>query len=204
MSPGLRSAPFKLGLTGGIGSGKSTVASVLQGLGAQVVDADAVSRSTTRAHGTAMPAIAEVFGPEFVSPDGALNRDRMRTLIFSQPDARSKLEAIVHPLIQEEIARQVSVSTAKCLVFDVPLLVEGQAWRPKLDSICVVDCAEDTQIARVQQRNGWDRAAVQAVIANQATRGQRVAAADAVIFNDGLSLPQLTALVKRLAATFGL
>lgn len=204
MNPASRSVARKLGLTGGIGSGKSTVATVLQTLGAQVVDADAISRSTTQPQGAAMPAIARIFGPEFVDPIGALNRDLMRKLIFSQPDARSELEAIVHPLIQEEIARQVAASTSNCLVFDVPLLVEGPAWRPILDQIWVVDCAEQTQIDRVQQRNGWDRAAVQAVITNQAPRCQRLAAADAVIFNDGVSLSELTGLVKMLAATFGL
>lgn len=115
-----------------------------------------------------------------------------------------KLEAIVHPLIQKEIARQVALSTADCLVFDIPLLVESPHWRQQLDRIWVVDCTEVTQISRVQQRNGWDRAAVQAVIVGQAPRAHRMAASDAVIFNNDLSPPELTELVKKLAATFGL
>lgn len=199
-----RSTPFKLGLTGGIGSGKSTVANVLKSMGAQVVDADSISRSTTLAHGAAMPSISQIFGPEFVTHDGALNRDLMRKLIFSQCDARSKLEAIIHPLIQEEIAKQVATSTTSFLIFDVPLLVESPYWRKQLDRIWIVDCTENTQIFRVQHRNGWDRASVQAVIASQAPRAYRMSAADAVIFNDDLSLRELTELVKQLAATFGL
>ncbi|MEX1165331.1 MAG: dephospho-CoA kinase [Hydrogenophaga sp.] len=199
-----RAPPFKLGLTGGIGSGKSTVAAALRDLGAQLIDADAVSRATTQANGTAMPAIVRVFGAHFMTSEGALNRDLMRALVFSKPEARAQLEAIVHPLIHEEIASQVATSTARCLVFDVPLLVESPIWRSRLDRICVVDCAENTQLRRVQQRSGWDIDAVQAVIASQASRRQRLAAADDVIFNDDVSLAELNTLVRKFAATFGL
>jgi dephospho-CoA kinase len=196
--------PMRLGLTGGIGSGKSTVANALQELGAQVVDADAVSRATTQANGLAMPEIARVFGSGFVALDGSLNRPMMRDKVFSDPSARFQLERIIHPLVAQEIATQIERSTATCLLFDVPLLVESPHWRKQLDWVWVVDCNESTQIERVQNRNGWVRDAVQAVIATQSPRGLRISAADAVIYNEGLSLMELKSVVKSLAAEFGL
>jgi dephospho-CoA kinase len=195
---------MRLGLTGGIGSGKSTVANALQELGAQVVDADAVSRATTQANGLAMPEIARVFGSGFVALDGSLNRPMMRDKVFSDPSARLQLERIIHPLVAQEIATQIERSTATCLLFDVPLLVESPHWRKQLDWVWVVDCNESTQIERVQNRNGWVRDAVQAVIATQSPRGLRISAADAVIYNEGLSLMELKSVVKSLAAEFGL
>lgn len=195
---------MRLGLTGGIGSGKSTVASALQKLGAHTVDADAVSRATTQANGLAMPAIERVFGSDFIAADGSLNRSLMRDRVFSDPAARSQLEAIVHPLVAHEIARQVASCTASCVVFDVPLLVESAHWRQQLDWIWVVDCSETTQIERVQQRNGWARTAVQGVIDAQSGRSRRLAAADAVIHNEGLSLAELHTVVQTFATQFGL
>lgn len=202
--PTLRHVPTRLGLTGGIGSGKSTVATVLHALGAHIVDADAISRAMTQANGAAMADIARVFGPQFVAADGSLNRAIMREQVFASPDARSKLESIIHPLVAKEVDRQVDVATASCLVFDVPLLVESRHWRKQLDWVWVVDCPEETQIVRVQQRNGWERAAVKAVMSSQCERSRRLAAADAIVFNDGVSLLELQALVKNLAAEFGL
>ena len=156
---------FRLGLTGGIGSGKSTVASLLAARGAAVVAADAIARATTAPHGSAMPAIAQAFGAEFVNAQGALDRERMRALAFSDPDAKKRLEAIIHPLVSQASHDQTTAAIAnghRCIVFDVPLLVESGRWRQQLDRVLVVDCSRETQIARVMARNGWTREAVQA------------------------------------------
>jgi dephospho-CoA kinase len=195
---------IKLGLTGGIGSGKSTVADLLQSFGAGVIDADAISRSTTRAGGAAIAPIAQQFGPSFVASDGSLDRERMREHVFSDPSARTRLEAIIHPLIAQAVQRQVAETTARCTVFDVPLLVESPRWRQQLDLVWVVDCSEATQVARVKLRSGWDEASTLAVIRSQCPRPVRVAAADAVLFNEGMNLPELKAVVKQLADKFGL
>lgn len=202
--PQVRRGPFRLGLTGGIGSGKSTVAKYLQLLGADVIDADAVSKAATQAHGQAMPGIARVFGDAFVGSDGSMNRALMRERVFNDPLARAQLEGIVHPIVAQEISRLVAESKADCLVFDIPLLVESPRWRQQLDAVWVVDCLEATQVERVQSRSGWDIATVMSVIASQSARAQRLAASDAVVFNDRLSLAQLHATVKSLAARFGL
>lgn len=201
--PGL----IKLGLTGGIGSGKSTVAAALQEAGAAVVDADAISRSTTAPGGAAMPAIAQQFGPQFVDADGALNRNAMRELVFAKPEARLQLEAIIHPLVGQETARQTQAALdagKKLVVFDVPLLVESAHWRDRVDRVLVVDCRVDTQIERVMARSQLTREAVQAIIAQQASRERRVAAADMVIYNEGLSLEQLRQQAREIAHRFGL
>lgn len=198
---------FYLGLTGGIGSGKSTVAAMLADLGAAVIDADAIARQLTLAGGLAMPAIAQVFGADFITADGALDRDRMRQHIFSNPDAKQQLEAIVHPLVGQQTwarARQAEQAGHRCLVFDVPLLVESAHWRQQVDQVLVVDCEPETQIARVMARNGLARASVEAIIRHQASRQQRLQAADCVIFNDGLTREELSLQVKALAAGFGL
>lgn len=200
-------APFQLGLTGGIGSGKSTVAALLAQAGAAIIDADAIARQLTGPGGLAMPAIAEQFGPEFVTTQGALDRDRMRDLAFSDPGAKLRLEAIVHPLVAEETARQGDAARAAghpCLVFDVPLLVESARWRQKVDHVLVVDCLAETQINRVMARNGLTHAAVEAIIAAQSSRLRRLQAADSVIFNDGLTLQGLSAEVAALASRFKL
>jgi len=195
---------WRLGLTGGIGSGKSTVAQLLQVRGACVIDADAIARDCTLAGGSAMPAVRETFGPTFVTADGALDRQRMREHVFQHPGARQQLEAIVHPLVGAEIRRQVAASTAGCIVFDIPLLVESPRWRPQLDRVLVVDCEPATQRLRVHARNGWDEATIDAVMRSQSPRERRLAAADAVIYNDGIGLDALQALVGQLAPQFGL
>lgn len=196
---------WRLGLTGGIGSGKSTVAGLLGALGAQVLDADAMSRASTAAGGSAMAEIRRVFGDDFVAADGSLNRDRMRAQVFSDPSAKQALEGIVHPAVQRAMAAALQASTAPCVVFDVPLLVESPHWRTRVDAVLVVDCDADTQIQRVMARNGWTREAVEAVMRQQATRGRRLAAADAVVFNgSGNSLLQLEQDVRAFAASFGL
>ena len=200
-------AAFKLGLTGGIGSGKSTVAALLAGLGAAVMDADAISRHLTAPGGLAIEAIRQHFGADFITPEAALDRDRMRRLVYTDGSARQQLEAIIHPLVHTEIWRQAQQAEAAgcpCLVFDVPLLVESAHWRDKVDLVLVVDCCPETQISRVMARSGLAREAVLAIIAAQASRAQRLAVADLVLLNDGISLAQLDDRVRAMAAGFGL
>ena len=196
---------LKLGLTGGIGSGKSTVARLLADCGAAVIDSDAIARAVTAPGGAAIDLIAKQFGSHFITPQGAMNRDLMRELAFSDTQARKQLEEIIHPLVGEETARQAAQASSACIVFDVPLLVESGRWRQKLDQVLVVDCSEEAQINRVMLRNGWTREAVLQVMAGQASRTQRLAAADLSIFNDEpLSLVALAGLVRQLAQRFGL
>ena len=197
---------LRVGLTGGIGSGKTTVAGLLAECGAAVVDADAISRRLTAAGGAAMPLIAASFGERFVNAEGAMDRDLMRALVFEDPAAKKKLEAILHPLVAAETASQSARATSPCIVFDVPLLVESGRWRQQLDQVLVVDCSEDTQISRVMARNtSWTREVALQVLAAQATRQQRLAAADVCIYNDTpLTLAALEVMVRQLAPRFGL
>ena len=198
---------WRLGLTGGIGSGKSTVASMLRAFGAAVVDADAISRAVTQVGGAAIPAIRAQFGDAFVTADGALDRDRMRAASFSDPAARRRLESIVHPLVGEETARQEAVAVhagVGCVVFDIPLLVESRRWRQRVDHVVVVDCPPEVQIRRVVARNGLEPLAVQRIIDAQAPRTLRLAAADTVLFNGGDTLEALERHVGRVAQRFGL
>jgi dephospho-CoA kinase len=189
-----------IGLTGGIGSGKSTVAHTLVQLGAHLVDTDAISRSLTAPGGAAIGAIAQAFGPGMIDATGAMDRSAMRTLAFSQPEALKQLEGILHPLIGQISKEQAAqASLGQRIVFDVPLLVEsGRRWRDIVDRILVVDCLPETQVQRVMARSGWAREAVEAVLAKQASREQRLAAADDVLHNDGVSLDELRQQVLRL------
>ncbi len=194
-----RPAPIGLiGLTGGIGSGKSTVAALLVAKGACLVDTDAIARALTLPGGAAMPALTEAFGAAAVAPDGALDRAHMRQLVFQDPAAKLRLEAILHPLIGREARRQAAVAGDKPVVFDVPLLTESSHWRARVARILVVDCSEDTQAARVAARPGWDEVAARRVIAQQAPRAARRAIADAVVHNDGISLDMLRDSVQGL------
>jgi dephospho-CoA kinase len=198
---------IRVGLTGGIGSGKSTVLQMLAELGAAAIDADAISRATTAAGGAAIGAIAQRFGPDFIGPDGALDRARMREHAYADPDARKQLEDIIHPLVGRESARQVQAAldaSVPCIVFDIPLLVESGRWRPQVDRVLVIDCSPETQVERVVARSGLEPKAVRAIMAAQAPRGLRLAAADIVICNDGLSLGQLRDNVVQAAMSFGL
>ena len=198
---------LRLGLTGGIGSGKSTVAAILLARGAVIIDADAISRTSTATAGAAIEAIRQTFGPEYVNEDGALDRDRMRQATFSDPQVRARLEAIIHPLVREESERRESAAQADgvaCVVFDIPLLVESGKWRRKLDAVLVVDCTIAVQTERVMARSGLARDAVVQIIASQASRAQRLAAADLVLFNAGISLVDLEAHVSQAAQRFGL
>ncbi|MGH8831538.1 MAG: dephospho-CoA kinase [Polaromonas sp.] len=204
-------ATQRIGLTGGIGSGKSTVARMLADSGATLVDADAIARQVTAPGGAAVKEIANQFGDHVLTADGAMDRDRMRELAFNDPAARQRLEAIIHPLVSQETLRlsgEAVKAGSTCLIFDVPLLVESGRWRQQVDRVLVVDCSEATQIARVLAReagrNGWTREAVEKIMAGQASRAKRLAAADICIYNDGLSLEALGLLVRQLAIRFGL
>jgi dephospho-CoA kinase len=184
----------RIGLTGGIGSGKSTLAQLLVARGVALIDADAVSRQLTAAGGAAMPDIKREFGPAFIAADGSLARDRMRELVFAQPEARLRLQALLHPRILSALLEQESllINQGKPLVLlDIPLLVESAHWRQKLDRVLVVDCSTDTQIRRVMQRSGMTAEQVQGIMATQAHRAQRLSAADWVIDNDSDDIGKL-------------
>lgn len=189
-----------IGLTGGIGSGKSTVARLLAQHGALIVDTDAIARELTQSTGAAMPALVQAFGPSVAAADGSLDRDRMRRLAFEEPAAKARLEAVLHPLIGEQAALQAAKAGSRPVVFDVPLLAESRHWRQRVQRVLVIDCSEATQTLRVLQRPGWDEAAVRRVIAQQAPRAVRRAIADAIIHNDALSLPELALHVDCLWA----
>lgn len=191
---------FKIGLTGGIGSGKSRVADMLGEWGATLVDTDQIAHALTAANGAAMPAIEREFGPQALTPEGALNRQWMRERAFSDPQARQRLEGVLHPAITEETERQAAAATGLYLVFVVPLLVESLArWSTRVDRICVVDCDPETQVARVQSRSGLTEPAIRRIMAAQAARASRLEVADDVIVNDGATSPeQLRAQAKTL------
>ena len=198
---------LRIGLTGGIGSGKSTVLEMLVAHGAVGIDADAISRATTAPGGAAIPLVAQHFGPDFVGADGALDRARMRERAYGDPDARRQLEAIIHPLVGQEVERQARAAVAagaRCIVFDIPLLVESGRWRSRVDRVLVIDCSPAVQVSRVVARSGLAAAEVEAIIAAQAPRGLRLAAADAVICNEALTLDGLRAEVAQAARSFGL
>ena len=197
---------LRLGLTGGIGSGKSTVARMLVEHGATLIDADAISRAITAAGGAAIAQIAADFGRDAINAQGAMNRDVMRQQVFADPNVKRQLEAIIHPLVGAEVARLAAAARLAgnaFVVFDIPLLVESQHWRQQLDKVLVVDCEKATQVSRVKAREsantGWTHDAVETVIAQQASRAQRLAAADLVVYNDGLSLGELAARVRQIA-----
>ena len=190
---------MRIGLTGGIGSGKSTVAALLAQCGATLIDTDAIARQLSQPEGAAIDAIRRAFGADFIDASGALDRARMRALAFSDPAAKLRLEAILHPLIGTETERRAGAArAAPAIVFDVPLLVESGRWRARVDAVLVVDCGEATQARRVLARSGWTPATVRAVIEQQASRAQRRTCADAVIFNDTIDLRQLGDAVRSL------
>ena len=191
-------SPLRIGLTGGIGSGKSTVASVLVAQGAELIDTDAIARALTLPGGAAIDAIRAAFGTDFIAADGGLDRVRMRTAAFADAGERRKLEAILHPRIGAEVELRVAASSADVLVLDIPLLVESGRWRARVDRVCVVDCSEAAQVQRVVARSGWSESAVLAVIAQQAPRAFRRAAADAVLHNEDISVATLARDVEQL------
>lgn len=186
---------FVVGLTGGIGSGKSTVADLFAAHGVPLVDTDLIAHRITAPHGIAMPQIAAEFGDSFVAADGSLDRARMRTLVFSDEGARKRLEGITHPLIRAETEREQRDAQGPYVIVVVPLLVESGNWRTRVNRVLTVDCSVETQIARVMSRNGFSREQVLAIIARQATREARLAAADDIINNDNAPLDALKAQV---------
>lgn len=180
------SSGFVVGLTGGIGSGKTTVSNALQALGAAIVDTDLIAHTLTAPGGAAMPAIREQFGSEFVTADGALDRVRMRALAFETPAERKRLEAILHPLIRKvtEAQAETAAGNAPYVVLVIPLLIESGQWKQRVARVLVVDCSVKTQIERVRRRSNLDESAVRKIIEQQATRPARLAAADDVIVNE--------------------
>lgn len=199
--------PLRLGVTGGIGSGKSTFAAMLRDCGAALIDADAIARAVTEAGGPAIADIRDTFGADYIDAQGALDRVRMRALVFADAGAKERLEAIVHPLVGNAIAQAAAVAAQagqRLIVFDIPLLTESPRWARQLDAVLVVDCHEDTQVARVQARSGLDEDAIRAIMATQSSRARRRAAADFVVYNDGLTLSDLQTKARRVAAWFGL
>jgi dephospho-CoA kinase len=186
---------LRVGLTGGIGSGKSVVAARFAALGASIIDTDQIARGMTVPGGPAMPAIVAEFGPEFADASGAMNRERMRALVFSDLGAKARLEAILHPLIRATALAAAESATGAYVIYDVPLLVESGSWRDRVDRVLVVDCPEDVQVARVTARSGLDAAQVRAIMATQATRTARLEAADDIIDNEG----ELAALAPQIA-----
>lgn len=192
---------LSIGLTGGIGCGKTTVANLFAERGATLVDTDLIAHAMTAPHGPAMAAIAAAFGPAFIAADGSLDRAAMRALVFTQPAAKQQLEAILHPLIRAEAERQAADATGLYVIFVVPLLIESGAWRERVARILAVDCSEATQVARVMARNGLTETQVRAIMASQVSRATRLAAADDVIDNDG-DAAALAPQVERLHARY--
>jgi len=178
---------YVVGLTGGIGSGKSAVANLFSANGVAVIDTDAIAHALTAPGGAAMAAVGAEFGASVVGADGALDRAAMRAMVFADPEARRRLEAILHPMIRRETERQLKAQAAGSAyaILVVPLLIESGDYRKRVDRIAVVDCAEAQQIARVMSRNGLARDQIEAILAAQASRAERLAAADDVVDNDG-------------------
>lgn len=186
-----------IGLTGGIGSGKSTAAGFLARLGAAVVDADEISRELTAAGGAALPALREAFGDRMVPPGGALDRAAMRALAFADPAARGRLEAILHPMIREESARRVAAASGPYCLLVVPLLLESGGWGRRVERVVVVDLAEGLQLERTVARSGLAPGEVRAIMATQWPRWRRLQAADEVLWNGGTP-EELRAQCERL------
>ena len=176
---------FSVGLTGGIGSVKTTVANLFSEFGAAIVDTDLIAHQVTAPGGRAIAEIRAAFGADFITPEGSMDRARMRELVFADPGQKARLEAILHPLIREETEAQAAHVTGIYLVFVVPLLVESKTWLQRVDRVLVIDCPEEIQLARVMERNGLDEAQVRAIMASQVPRSVRLAAADDVLDNSG-------------------
>jgi dephospho-CoA kinase len=196
-----RARPFVVGLTGGIGSGKTTVAKLFETLGAGLVDTDEIAHELTRPGAAALERIRRRFGDAVITAQGTLDRARLRSLVFADPDARRDLEAILHPLIRTEASERVKASTARYVILVVPLLIETGAWAEQVQRILVVDCEESVQIQRTMARSGLTAEEVRAIIATQATRARRLEVAHDVIVNDN-GLAELGEQVRRLHARY--
>ena len=187
---------FVVGLTGGIGSGKSAAAAQFERLGATVIDADAIAHELTQPGGRAIPEVERLFGAEVLGDSGAMDRAKMRSRVFTDPAAKTALEALLHPMIREECERRIAAAHGPYVVLVVPLLVESSHYRRRVDRVLVIDTPEELQVARVRLRSGLSEAEVRAIIAAQATRAERLAAADDVIENRGT----IDALRQQVAA----
>lgn len=176
---------FTVGLTGGIGCGKTTVADRFAALGAAIVDTDQIAHSLTAPRGPAMPEIVQAFGPDYATADGALDRARMRALVFADPQSKARLEAILHPRIRASAEAAALAAPGPYVIMVVPLLIESGSWRARVARVLAIDCSEATQIQRVMARNGLTEQQVRAIMATQITRAERLAAADDVIVNEG-------------------
>ncbi len=188
---------FSVGLTGGIGSGKSTVADLFVAHGAAVIDTDLIAHQLTVAGGAAIAQIRLAFGADFIAPDGAMDRVKMREAVFADPRERKRLEAILHPLIRAQTEHAAAQAKGPYILVVIPLLVESGLWKQRLSRVLAIDCSEEIQIRRVMQRNNLTEQQVRAIIATQASRASRLAAADDVILNDG-DATALAPQVKRL------
>jgi dephospho-CoA kinase len=187
---------FVVGLTGGIGSGKSAAASEFERLGAVLVDTDAIAHELTQPGGQAISEVERIFGPDVIGPSGAMDRKRMRERVFADPGARKALEALLHPLIREESRARIAAAPGPYVIHVVPLLIESADYRSRVDRVLVIDSPEELQIERVRARSGLSADEVRAIVASQATRAARLAAADDVIENRGT----IDALRKQVAA----
>jgi len=187
---------FVVGLTGGIGTGKSAAAEEFARLGATVVDTDAIARELTEAGGAALPHIKSLFGDAFITARGAMDRDAMRKHVFSDPKAKQALEGLLHPMIRAEADRRIAAAAGPYVVYVVPLLIESGGQRDRVQRILVVDAPESLQVERVRARSGLSDKEIRAIVAQQASRQARLAAADDVIENSA----SLDALRKQVAA----
>lgn len=192
---------FSVGLTGGIGCGKTTVANGFEQLGATLVDTDLIAHAMTAPHGPAMAAIVAEFGPEFAAADGSMDRARMRSLVFSDAGAKARLEAILHPRIRDAALAAAAAASGSYVIFVVPLLIESGTWRERVTRVLAIDCPEEVQVARVMARNGLTEKQVRAIMATQVSRAERLAAADDVITNDG-AMGALAPQIARLHAKY--
>ncbi|MFZ6801827.1 dephospho-CoA kinase [Undibacterium sp. Di24W] len=188
---------FNIGLTGGIGSGKTTVANMFADLGASIIDTDLIAHQLTQTGGIAIPIIADYFGADFINADGTMNRPKMRQLAFSDVAAKKQLENILHPLIREQCEAQAKAASGVYPIFVVPLLIESGDWSARVKRILVVDCDQETQITRVMQRNHFERTQVLSILSAQASRDERLAHADDII-NSMADLSQVRSEVEIL------
>lgn len=193
--------PFSIGLTGGIGSGKTTVANLFAERGVAVIDTDLIAHRLTAADGAGIAAIKAAFGSDFIAQDGAMDRKKMRELVFSDATAKQRLEAILHPLIRAGTALEIQQARGLYVMLAIPLLVESGSWKQRVTRVLVIDCDEETQIERVMQRNTMTASQVKAIMAAQATRAQRLQAANDVIFNNS-SVEALVPQVDKLHALY--
>ncbi len=190
---------YKVGLTGGIGSGKSRVADMLAAWGAAVIDTDVIAHELTAPGGAAIEPIRQAFGADVIAPNGALDRQAMREVVFQSPESRRRLEAILHPMIRAETQLRAEVAEGPYVVFVVPLLVESGRWREEVDRVCVVDCDPETQVARVQARSGLTPEVIARIMSAQASREERLAVAHDVVRNGrGTSPEELKHRVRAL------